>query len=51
MGIGGKRVGAGRKKSLEETKSITFHINVNWEVEIRKLINDFKLKKKNYAKI
>jgi len=46
MGIGGKRIGAGRKKNLQETKSITFHIQVEWELEIRKLIKDFKLEKK-----
>jgi len=46
MGIGGKRIGAGRKKNPHKTKSITFHIQVNWELEIRKLINDFKLEKK-----
>jgi len=50
MGIGGKRIGAGRKKNLQETKSITFHIQVEWELEIRKLIKDFKLEKKELCK-
>jgi hypothetical protein len=43
--VGGFRTGAGRKKNPHKTKSITFHIQVEWELEIRKLIKDFKLKK------
>jgi hypothetical protein len=39
---GGKREGAGRKKNTHKTKSITFHIRVEWEKDIRKLVQEFK---------
>ena len=32
---GGKRKGAGRKKSTYKTKTISFRVRVEWEKEIR----------------
>jgi len=48
--VGGARAGAGRKKNPHKTKSITFYIQVDWELEIRKLINDFKAEKTKIKK-
>jgi len=43
--VGGARIGSGRKKNAHKTKSITFHIRLEWENEVRKLIKEFKFKK------
>ena len=38
---GGKRKGAGRKKALYETKTISFRVRVEFVEPIKKLVKDY----------